>query len=374
MLTSQLGIRVVLLLGDTVPLPAPYAVSNALARVEVTNDVSGGDGFQLTFSIAKDSPAEYGLVREPRLAPFTRVVIGVVLGVSPEVLIDGIITHHQVAPSNEPGKSTLTVTGRDISVMMDLEEKNAKYENQPDFVIVNTVLASYARYGLLPPYDVTPTTDVHISLMRITRQYETDLAFVQRLAQNHGFVFYVEPVTFGVSSAHWGPENRLSVPQPALTMNMGAATNVSSLQFQQDAMAPVGTKASFLEPITKTSIPVPSLPSLRIPPLVPLPTAPRRTRLLRDNAQRNAAEAAMSVIAEVTNAADSVTGDGELDTIAYGHVLRARRLVGVRGAGFSYDGLYYTKRVTHEISRGEYKQRFSIAREGTGALLPVVRP
>ena len=40
MLASQLGIRLILMMGQTVPLPAPTPVMNALSRVEVTNDDS----------------------------------------------------------------------------------------------------------------------------------------------------------------------------------------------------------------------------------------------------------------------------------------------------------------------------------------------
>ena len=42
--------------------------------------------------------------------------------------------------------------------------------------------------------------------------------------------------------------------------------------------------------------------------------------------------------------------------LRYGRVLQARRLVGVRGAGMAFDGLYYVQSVTHTIKRGEYKQ------------------
>jgi hypothetical protein len=49
-------------------------------------------------------------------------------------------------------------------------------------------------------------------------------------------------------------------------------------------------------------------------------------------------------------------------------------LVGVRGAGSAYDGLYYVSSVTHSIKRGEYKQNFSLAREGLISLTPRVMP
>ena len=55
-------------------------------------------------------------------------------------------------------------------------------------------------------------------------------------------------------------------------------------------------------------------------------------------------------------------------------VTRARKLVGVRGVGTSYDGFYFVRRVTHTLRPGEYRQSFTLSRDGTGALLPVVVP
>jgi hypothetical protein len=378
MLASILGVRLVLWMGKTIPQPAPTDVLDSLLKVEVTNDDENGDGFQMTFSLGKDKTMDYGLLQSGVLEPFTRVMIGVILGATPEVLIDGVVAHHQVLPGNEPGTSTLIVTGKDVSQMLDMEQKNEKYENQPDFLIVMQLIGSYAQYGLVPA--VTPTTDVPIIIERIPRQHETDLKFIRRLAKRNGFVFYIEPLTFGANTAYWGPDNRLGIPQPALTMNMGSWTNVNSLRLSQDALSPIGTKGTFVEPKTKISIPIPSLPSLRIPPLAANPVEAKRTVILRDTSNQNPAQAAVSAFAAVTGAPEAVTGDGELDTLRYGYVLRARKLVGVRGVGFSYNGNYYVRRVRHIIEPGNpkksaiYKQEFKISKEGTGTLLPVVRP
>lgn len=372
MLASQLGIRLILLLGKNLPLPASYAVMNALTKAEVTNDSEAGDGFQLTFTLTKRPGLDYSLLTDGTVDTFNRVVIAVLLGVMPEVLIDGVITHHQVTPSNRPGESTLTVTGKDVSLMLDLKEKNEEYPNQPDFTIVTRILAQYAQFGLIP--QTTPTTEVPIMLQRIPRQQETDLRFIRRLAERNGFVFYIEPVTIGVNKAFFGVESRLSVPQPALSMNMGTFTNVNSLNFAQDALAPVGTEGSIVEPNTRTTIPIPALPSLKVPPLVARPTQPQRTTIMRETANQSAGQSATAAVAAVTRAPDSVTGTGELDTVRYGHVLRARQLVGLRGVGLSYNGIYYVKRVTHNIERGKFTQSFTVSREGTGSLLPVVRP
>lgn len=373
MLDQLFGINLILWMGATIPLPAPLEVSAALVGVEVTNDAAAGDGFQLTFTLGKTAVGDYALLRGGALDVFNRVIIGVMIGAMPSALIDGIITHHEVAPSNEPGMSTLTVKGRDVSVMLGLEEKDESYENQPDFLIVTRIIAAYAQYGLVPT--VTPTTDVPLFIDRIPRQTaETDLDFIKKLATKNGFVFYVEPLTFGANTAYWGPESRLGLPQSALTVDMGVHTNVRRLSFANDALAPVATRGTFTEPITGMNIPIPALPSLRVPPLAASAGPARRTVRMRDTANQNPVQAALNALARSSNAPQPVEGTGELDSVRFGQVLRARRLVGVRGAGLSYDGFYYVKRVTHNFTREDYSQQFTISREGTGTLLPAVIP
>lgn len=370
MLSSLLGIRLILWMGKTIPTPAPPEVLSALASVEVMNDTEKGDGFKITFSLGKDKSGDYSILTGGALDPFNVVSIGVLLGVTPEVLINGVITHHEIEPSNEPGMSTLTVIGTDMSIMLDLEDQNEKFENQPDFVIASRLLAKYAKYGIAP--NPTPTSDVPIMLQRIPRQCGTDSKYLHRMAKRNGFVFYIEPVTFGVNKAYWGPENRVGVPQPPLSINLGEFTNLKSLKFSNDALSPVDSEGSFVEPTTKMSLPIPQLPSLKVPPLSRSPVSARRKTIQRDSANRNPAQAATAAVAASTNAPDPIKGEGELDTVKYGHVLRARGLVGVRGAGLSYDGIYCVKSVTHKIRKGEYTQSFVLGRDGTGTLFPVV--
>ena len=71
-----------------------------------------------------------------------------------------------------------------------------------------------------------------------------------------------------------------------------------------------------------------------------------------------------------------VTATGTLDALRYGRILKPRGLVGVRGAGEHYDGTYYVKTVTHKIDvrKGEYKQAFTLTREGVGTTTPFVVP
>jgi hypothetical protein len=84
------------------------------------------------------------------------------------------------------------------------------------------------------------------------------------------------------------------------------------------------------------------------------------------------AEAMLQAQALTNRSSYALKAEGELDMLRYGNVLRPRRLVGVRGAGFMFDGLYYVKDVTHTIRKGEYRQRFTLTRDGFGSLTPVV--
>ena len=86
------------------------------------------------------------------------------------------------------------------------------------------------------------------------------------------------------------------------------------------------------------------------------------------------AEALLRGLAYAGQHSDSVFGSGRLDVARYGRVLKSRELVGVRGAGLSYDGYWYVTKVTHVIAKGSYTQKFSIRREGHFALLPWVKP
>src|SRR5207245_11230915 len=61
LIMSDLGVRLQLLIGPTIPLPASYALVDSLDSLEVTNQDHERDGFQMTFKLGKDSLLEYGL-------------------------------------------------------------------------------------------------------------------------------------------------------------------------------------------------------------------------------------------------------------------------------------------------------------------------
>ncbi|MFZ1220568.1 MAG: hypothetical protein WAO00_14840 [Chthoniobacterales bacterium] len=375
---SLLGVHLSLWMGPNDPVPVPFSIAEALTSVEVTHSDSGPSGFQLTFQIGRSGPldlADYGLLKNPLIRPFVRVILLVRFAIAPEVLIDGIITQTQLSPNEQPGASTLTVTGEDVSVMMDLEQEPSPHLAVPDFEIVVQLVGKYKRYGMIPPLKpppnpkaLTPRNPLEERTVRPANL--TDRAYIQQLAGYYGFVFYVTPGPAPLASTtYWGPPERLSLPQSALSVNQGPNTNVDSISFRFDALR--AQQITFVDGKSKRTITRPSA-SRTIVPLAREPAEAKRKTSSTDEDKSRVEARAQGQVDQSSD--DVVTASGQLDALRYNGLLHSRSVVGLRGAGDTYDGNYYVKSVTHSISKGRYTQSFSLSRDGTGAAFPVVVP
>ena len=236
-------------------------------------------------------------------------------------------------------------------------------------------LAKYAAFGVVPLVIPSLLEDVPIPIERIPRHQGTDFAYVKALAEEVGYVFYIDPGPVpGMSKAYWGPEIRVGAPQPALDLSLdGPHNNVESLSFTFDKERKELPIVFIQEPITKVPIPIP-IPDITPlnPPLGAVPPLPPKITFLTDTANLNPLAAAMRGIAYAGQHSDSRVRPGRLDVVRYGHVLRSRELVGVRGAGAAFDGLHYVSSVTSTLKRGEFTQSFSLARNALISTLPTV--
>jgi hypothetical protein len=368
--------QLMLLIGTVVPTPAPQAVVDALQSVQVTTTAGQSSGFQLSFATSRQSVITRSLLPTGYFDPKTRVIVVAIVGGLPTVLVDGIITRQEIGPSDEPGASTLTLTGEDLSVLMDLRHVRACYPAMPFHARVMLICAKYALHGIIPAAVPTVITNLPNPIEHIPIQSSTDLDYIKALASEAGYVFYLVPGPVpGLNTAYWGPEIRAGLIQPALRINMGTATNVESLTFSFDGLARRQYAVSLTEPNTKitVSVPVPDISLLR-PPLAARPAVALKEQPLPDVSGRSIPEMLLLGLSRTSQSSDAISGQGRLDVLRYGRVLAARQLVGVAGAGLSYDGLYYVRSVTHDIKRGEYKQSFSLTRDGLVSLTPQVVP
>jgi len=369
-------VRLQLLTGPAVPVPAPAFVVDSLR--EVTVESGSGDaqsGFELVFDVDRKSPLNtLFLLTGGASIPLLRVVVAVTVGGTTEVLIDGVMTHHEISTGGPT--ATLRIKGKDLTVVMDyLPLDGLPYPAMPPAVRVLVALAKYAFLGCLPLVVPSILEDIPIPIERIPRHQGTDYAYVKSLAEQVGYVFYIDPGPVpGVSQAYWGPEIRLGAPQPALNAGLdGPHDNVTSLSFSFDKERKELPVVFIQEPNSKAPIPIP-IPDISplSPPLGVIPPLPPKITFLSDTANLNPLGAAMRGMAYAGRHSDSVFATGSLDVTRYGRVLKSRRLVGVRGAGDAFDGLYYVTKVTHHIKRGSFTQSFGLARNALMSTLPVV--
>jgi hypothetical protein len=369
------GIHLSLMIGPAIPSAAPKVVVDALLHAQVT---SGKDkaGFQLTFGVSKDSPLLTTMLPSGYFDPITtRVIMIVTLGGFPNVIMDGIVTRQELTPSSEPGQSTLTITGEDLSVLMDVVEIKRPFPAMDGTAQSYLILAPYAAFGVTPVVLPPVFPDTQTPVKKIMSQVKTDLQHLKMLAKRNGYVFYVEPGPLpGQSIAYMGPNIRIPVPQPALSINMDAHTNVESLSFSLDGLAKEVMVVTVMDPFThKIPIPIP-IPNISLfqPPLGARPTAPAKVKFA-SLATEEAPGLLNLVLGRLFKGSDNaITASGTLDVVRYGHVLRSKMLVGVRGASRAYDGLYYVDSVTHNLKRGEYKQSFQLSRDGLISITPKV--
>ena len=367
------GIHVSLLAGPAVPVPVPRAVMDALIGIQVTTSAGSRSGFQLSFAVDNHSPLHSLLLLAGGQVPWLRIMVVITVNSMPQVMMDGLVTKQEISGSNEPGQSVLTVTGEDLSVAMDQQEFNGlPYPAMPAEARVALIIAKYALFGLVPLVIPQIFTDTPIPVDRIPCHEGTDLAYIQRLAKDAGHVFYVDPGPLpGMNTAYWGPEIKVGPVQPALNLGMDAHSNVDSLSFAVDhdkASLPI---VFIQNQQTKVPIPLP-IPdiSLANPPLGALPPIPKSLNLMKETAKLSPMAALAKGLAAAAGSSEVVSASGSLDVLRYGHLLKARQLVGVRGAGQAFDGLYYVKSVTSNFKAGEFKQSFQLTRNGLISTLP----
>jgi len=376
------SVQLRLLVGPIVPLTPPRAVMDALTDVEVKVVDVGQSGFKLTFSVDKQSPLQIlFLLTGGNALLFMRVVIAVVVNGTTNVLIDGVITDNHIAPGDKGSNSTLTLMGKDLTTLMDQSKMSGfPFPAMPAEARIALLLLKYAVFGVVPLVIPSVLLFVPLPIDQIPSQQGTDLEYINFLAEQAGYVFYLDPGPApGMSRAYWGPQIKVGSPQPAMSTDLDAYTNVESLRFSFDQEKNKIPLVYIYNQQTGISFPIPLPPVTPLnPPLgliPPLPTnllPPDLSPFGDDLAKKPIPQAVMQGLARSAQNAEVVSCDGSLDVTRYGGVLQARKLVGVRGAGPAFDGLYYVKSVTHKIKRGEYKQDFTLTRNGLVSTVPRV--
>lgn len=377
---SVKGIYCTILIGPNVPAPLPTELTEVVHTIEVVHRSSSRSGFQIEFYAGRAgivATTDYPILSNPLLTPFNRVTILVAINGIQQMLMDGIITHVELVPSDQPGQSRLLVRGQDVSIMMDRKKKMVSHPAQPEALIATKIITDYAQYQLVPQVIPPAALDTPNPTDWVPRQFATDYRFLQQLAKRYGYVFYVAtgPVP-KVNTAYWGPPKRVGVPQAALSANMGPGRNVNEIYFRQNSLLAATVSGQIQDRLTNTTLPILTPTTTRVPLSLQSASITNTEELLfEDWGGLDYIEAQARAQAITDYSRDRVVvAEGSLDTERYGNLLQARSLIGVNGAGTTNDGLYYVEEVIHTLGSGYYQQQFTLTRDGTGTTVPAVIP
>jgi phage protein D len=201
-------------------------------------------------------------------------------------------------------------------------------------------------------------------------QRATDHRFLRELARRRGYEFYV----LG-GNAYFRPPDLTTQPQKVIAVHFGEQTNCTNLHFESDGTAPTAAQLTYFDAMEGASATVSAqdsgLPALGTQPLAGLRGGvdmPQSRLVARRLGFHSAAQAAEYAAGMLRRHGWWITARGSLNGLRYGRVLRSRKLVTVKGAGPSYNGNYYVKRVQHRLTARTYEMQFELVRNALGRL------
>lgn len=349
-------------------VPASQELLQAIQQIEVEDHATMADMLRLRIVIGvKDGCAGWSFIDDNVFDRLSNIRIAVAVGSGrAETLINAYVIETNATFANQPGSSILNVVAMDPTVLMNLEEKVKPWPNMADSDVANAIFSS-PNYKFTPIVDATPWRRQENEQTLIQRG--TDIQFLQQLARRNGFEVYVETDGLtGVVQGHFHAPQLTLPPQGVLSVNMRDATNVNSFNARFDMLQPATAEATNLDVESRENqqaqVNSSRLTALgrntALSPQRQRRVLPSRTGLTRTGELQAYAQA----IAD--QSALAITADGELNTVAYGGLMRAKRPILVRGAGQQFSGTYYVERVHHILTPDSYKQNFTLRRNAVG--------
>ncbi len=314
--------------------------------------------YKLKIAIMQNPDGTWKYLDDDRFALWKQVTISAGYASGMDELISGYTTHVRPAFDPDPSQCILEIWGMDGSVLMDREEKLKDWPNKKDSDIASEIFNSY---GLTP--DVEDTSIVHDEAVSTIIQRETDMQFLKRLALRNGYEYYVEG-----STGYFRPPQVDDPPQPVLAVLFGDETNVERLSIEvnavksaQVAMFQIDRSDKSVLDASATTGQLTLLGGKDAAALLSSAVDPAKIYV-----GMNVATGKPEMTALCQGLFDEygwfVTAEGEISGNKYGHVLKPRKTVTIKGIGETHSGVYYVNHVTHSFSSGGYSQFFQVKR------------
>jgi phage protein D len=338
-----------------------------IQNVTVDEDIETGSSFSIQLSACREDDGSYPYIGDDNLEFWNRVTVYAAFPTQTEVVIDGYISNVTISTNPDAATATVDILGVDASAEMNLVDKRKVWKGKSYEDIAREVIGQYgltakiaeaadsAASANVPPHPVA--------------QRSTDLAFLRELARRKGYEFFVQG-----ANAYFRPPQLTGAPQKLIAVNFGEQTNCTRISIDADGTRPTEAEIAFIDPMTgETPEPVveteSGLPALGARTLskmrgaAGMPQARVVPRRLGCMTRAQAKDYATGVL---RRNAWCVVATGHLDGLRYGRVLRTRKLVTVKGVGASRNGLYYVRKVRHQLTARTYDMDFELVRNALG--------
>jgi hypothetical protein len=338
---------------------------------EIRADISRTDASVATLSFESRREVadewvvqDYEMRGSALLKPWRKIKIEVAFGNRTEEVFRGFIREVKTDYPEDAGAAMVNVECQDDSMLLDrMHRRRAWGSDTPssDSLILLEMLNDYSSYGLMPhPENGPGQSEIEVN------QDETDISFLKKRAEENDYELF-----FSEGLIYFGPPRLQSDPQPTIKVYAGMATNCLSISVNGDGHQ--ADKVGIDVPDAQGSASTEELIEPDLEVLGPEHASSAEAGLddlvwkmqgqagsnideLRARAQRKANEFDLN----------KVKGEGELDGVLYGHVLRVGELVPVDGIGQRMNGTYYVDKVTHAINYEGYRQQFNLLRNAYG--------
>lgn len=347
--------------------PADAELVDALQELQVELALEEASAFSMRFGIEQTDAGDWSVLDQDPFKPLLPVQIRVQRGSGiPEAVLNGYVTEHHVDYSGTAGGSTLSVSGLDATLLMNLEEKVKAWSNMPDGTIASSI---FGDNEMIPMVDVG--SPVLTDPTGTTIQRTTDIRFLKRLAARNGVDCYVqaEP-TSGVDQGFFKARSLSGSPDAVLSVGLGETeTNVEDFRIRYDAAKPTTAKANGIDPGTKSAQPGEASSTAQ-------QSLGSEGTLSRSSGSSTAtvlpADLGLTQSGDLQKAAQAITDRSAWAVVAEGSVgldvalLRPGGLVNIRGIGRLYNGTYLVTRVHLKLAAGQFEQRFEAQRNAVG--------
>lgn len=343
-------------------------------RLELDERSDEASSFHLSLDMAPTDEADWDMLADERFHLLHRVTISLGVGDADaeapdteDTIFDGYIT--AVEPSFGPARvpdSSLELYGLDASCLMHLEEKTRSFSGKSDADIVSTIYGEYG-FGL----DVEQTKPVRDEERGVILQRGTDAELIRMLARRNGYEAYVErapgPVSAGSNPGkevvgHFHLPRTGGKAQPAMTLMPVTSPSLIELKARWESHRATEIRGAHIDERTRrirsVAINKPRFARMgktgradilaaRLPAILPRHKDLKGVGLQHADVPHETAEVDNLAWSDYLAADWLAEATGTVQGLRYPAVLRARRPVGLTGAGKLMDGTWYVKTARH---------------------------